>query len=95
MTDIEGVKRIYQTVTRFQQQLVLLHCVSAYPTPVEDVNLRIIQEYQQLFPDAVIGYSGHELGVVVSTAAVAVGAKVNQSVLNISVPTEALNNQGG
>ncbi|KAJ6652904.1 hypothetical protein lerEdw1_010515 [Lerista edwardsae] len=49
---------------------------SAYPLPPEDVNLRVITEYQSTFPDIPIGYSGHETGIAISVAAVAMGAKV-------------------
>lgn len=36
----------------------------------------ILKEYQKLFPDIPIGYSGHETGIAISVAAVALGAKV-------------------
>lgn len=36
----------------------------------------LLQEYQKLFPDIPIGYSGHETGIAISVAAVALGAKV-------------------
>lgn len=39
-------------------------------------SLSILKEYQKLFPDIPIGYSGHETGIAVSVAAVALGAKV-------------------
>lgn len=35
-----------------------------------------MQNYQQEFPDVVIGYSGHEMGIAISVAAVAMGAKI-------------------
>lgn len=35
-----------------------------------------LKEYQKLFPDIPIGYSGHETGIAISVAAVALGAKV-------------------
>lgn len=73
---MNNVQDIYNTVTQVHKQLVMMHCVSAYPTPEGDVNLRVIQEYQRLFPDVPVGYSGHELGTVISVAAVALGAKV-------------------
>lgn len=38
--------------------------------------LSILKEYQKLFPDIPIGYSGHETGIAISVAAVALGAKV-------------------
>lgn len=40
-------------------QIILLHCVLEYPTPIEHVNLRKITILKQQFPDLVIGYSDH------------------------------------
>nr|XP_038936000.1 sialic acid synthase-like [Rattus norvegicus] len=53
-----------------------LQCISAYPLQPEDANLRVISEYQKLFPDIPIGYSGHETGIAISVATVALGATV-------------------
>ncbi|CAG2111879.1 unnamed protein product, partial [Medioppia subpectinata] len=76
MHDLDVVKTVYNLITPINRRLCLLHCVSAYPTPLEDINLRVISDYQELFPSAVIGYSGHELGTEISLGAVALGAKV-------------------
>ncbi|XP_022201281.2 sialic acid synthase isoform X2 [Nilaparvata lugens] len=76
MQDYDLVKKIYQCVKSVHSNFVLMHCVSSYPTPVEDVNLRVLELYRRDFPDIHIGYSGHELGITISTAAVALGAKV-------------------
>lgn len=54
----------------------LMHCVSSYPTAAENVQLRRLCEYRKRFPSVCIGYSGHELGISISMAAVAFGAKV-------------------
>ncbi|XP_034662679.1 sialic acid synthase [Drosophila subobscura] len=54
----------------------LMHCVSAYPTPPKDCNLRLISMLKQRFPNVVIGYSGHELGVAITQAAVLLGARI-------------------
>lgn len=54
----------------------LMHCVSAYPTAPENIQLRLVCEYRKRFPHICIGYSGHEQGTTISTAAVALGAKV-------------------
>jgi len=57
------------------QNLVLLHCVSAYPAPPEDVNLRAMQTLAKAF-GMPVGFSDHTLGVDVAVAAVALGACV-------------------
>lgn len=56
-------------------QLTLLHCTTAYPTPMSDVNLRAMVELRDRFRIAV-GYSDHTLGIEVPIAAVALGATV-------------------
>jgi sialic acid synthase SpsE len=56
--------------------LALLHCVSSYPTPADEANLRAMDALRDAFPEAVIGYSDHCLGIEVSLAAVARGAVV-------------------
>ncbi|WP_083782649.1 N-acetylneuraminate synthase family protein [Cyanobium sp. PCC 7001] len=53
----------------------LLHCNSTYPTPYKDVNLRYLARLREL-SGAPVGYSGHERGIEVPIAAVALGAAV-------------------
>lgn len=76
MIDLETTEEIYNLVSKYHKNFALLHCVSAYPTPYEDINLKIIPELKQKFSDIVIGYSGHEIGTHISACAVALGAKV-------------------
>ena len=54
---------------------VLLHCNSTYPAPFEDINLSYLQRLQTL-TNNIVGYSGHERGINVAFAAVALGAKI-------------------
>ena len=55
------------------EDLLLLHCVSGYPTPVEQSNLRRIPELARQF-GCPIGLSDHTLGVEVAIASVALGS---------------------
>ncbi|MER2492173.1 N-acetylneuraminate synthase family protein [Catenovulum sediminis] len=55
-------------------KFVLLHCNSTYPAPLQDINLSWLSSLSQIHP--LVGYSGHERGIAVSLAAVALGAKV-------------------
>lgn len=52
----------------------LLHCNSAYPAPEGDIQLPYIGRLRELHP--VIGYSGHERGIAITIAAVALGASI-------------------
>ncbi|KAF0109287.1 MAG: N-acetylneuraminate synthase [Anaerolineaceae bacterium] len=56
------------------KNLVIMHCTSAYPCEPEELNLKMIQTLREAFPDNPIGYSGHEVGLVPSAVAVALGA---------------------
>ncbi len=55
------------------EQLVVLHATSAYPAKVEDLNLRMIPVLRERY-GVPVGYSGHEVGLAASYAAVALGA---------------------
>jgi N-acetylneuraminate synthase len=54
-------------------ELVVLHCISAYPAPVEQSNLATIGEISKKF-DVISGLSDHTLGTVVSVTSIALGA---------------------
>ena len=65
-----GIKHLQEGAT-----YVLLRCNSTYPTPFKDVNLRYLDRLREL-AEAPVGYSGHERGIEVPIAAVALGAAV-------------------
>ena len=51
----------------------LMHCNSTYTMPVEDANLKVMHTLQKRY-GCNVGYSGHESGIMISCAAVAIGA---------------------
>ena len=54
--------------------LTIMHCNSAYPTPLKDVNLNVLREIQKKY-NCSVGYSDHTLSLAVPVGAVALGAK--------------------
>jgi len=57
-----------------QDNLLIAHATSTYPCKVEELNLRVINTLQSKYPDIPIGYSGHEVGLAPTWAAVTLGA---------------------
>jgi pseudaminic acid synthase len=65
------------------KNLVLLHCISSYPAPIEQSNIRQILELASRF-DTIPGLSDHTIGTTASVAAVALGACVIEKHFTLS-----------
>jgi N-acetylneuraminate synthase len=57
-----------------RDKLLLAHATSSYPCPPEHLNLRMILTLKDQYPECPIGYSGHEVGLAPTWAAVTLGA---------------------
>lgn len=58
------------------ENLILLHAITSYPTHAENVNLGAMQTLMQAFPKLDVGYSDHTLSPIACLCAVAMGARV-------------------
>ncbi|GAA1991021.1 hypothetical protein GCM10009718_30950 [Isoptericola halotolerans] len=73
-TGMSTLEQIDQAVEILgSDDLVILHSTSTYPLPPEEANLRTINTLQERY-GVPVGYSGHETGLQISVAAVALGA---------------------
>jgi N-acetylneuraminate synthase len=73
MSTLEEVDQAAAVFKKANCPFELMHCCSAYPMPVEDANLKMIQTLRERY-GCDVGYSGHETGLVISAAAAALGA---------------------
>ena len=73
MSTLEQIDKAVQIFKDANCSYELMHCNSTYPMPVEDANLNVMHTLQERY-ECNVGYSGHESGVIVSCAAVAIGA---------------------
>ncbi len=76
MSTLDEVDLAVSTILRINKNLMLMHCVSIYPTPDERLNLSTISFLKQKYPDLPIGYSGHESDVLASLSAIVLGADI-------------------
>jgi N-acetylneuraminate synthase len=74
-TGMSTLSQIDRAVAVFDPaKLIILHATSTYPLPADEANIRMITTLSHRFPGIPIGYSGHERGLQISIAAVALGA---------------------
>lgn len=84
MSDLSEIKKALNVLGR---KVTILHCNTQYPTPPEAANLRAMLTIKDAFGTE-IGYSDHSLGIEVSIAAVALGARAIEKhfTLNRNMP---------
>lgn len=70
-------------ITKYHENISILHCVSQYPTEPKNVNLNTIKYLQKNYPKYKIGYSDHTIGIATPVAAVAMGAQIIEKHITI------------
>lgn len=74
MATLDEIKETYDHIEN-KDNLIILHCITGYPTSFEEANLNFIKTLQKKF-DVPIGFSDHSPGIELPIAAVALGACV-------------------
>ena len=72
-SELEDVARAVEVLG---PDVALLHCVTSYPAPENEINLRAIGVLAERFPSATVGYSDHTPGLDAGPLAVACGARI-------------------
>lgn len=75
MSNLEEVDTAVGIFREHGAALKLMHCVSAYPTPLHECNLAMLELLKSRY-NLPVGYSGHEIGYLPSVMAVTLGAKM-------------------
>jgi sialic acid synthase SpsE len=85
-TGMSTLAEIKQAVAAVRKEgnnsFILLHCTSAYPCPLQEVNLKAMQTIRKKY-NCLVGYSDHTLGNTVAIMAVAMGAVVLEKHLTL------------
>lgn len=82
--EVEAALQLFLEAGLPRQQVTLLHCLSAYPAPVEQINLRALGTLAAAF-GCPVGYSDHTIGFTAPIAAVALGAVVIEKHLTLDI----------
>lgn len=83
MSTLEEVERAVKFLSDKNKRVALLHCVSKYPCPPEELHLKTIEFYKERF-DMPIGFSDHSIGIDSALAAVAMGATILEKHFSMS-----------
>jgi sialic acid synthase SpsE len=83
MADINEIDRAVNVFKGAEDLLSILHCVSSYPTPNQECNLKMIQVLKNRY-HLRTGYSGHEIGYLPTVLSVALGAAMVERHITLS-----------
>ena len=76
MSHMSEIEDAVEAISQEQNpNLILLHCVSAYPCDISDVNLKVIHTMKQAF-GVPVGYSDHTVGTLASDMSFSLGSNV-------------------
>lgn len=68
LSNIKEIKDAIKIIKKYNNKIILLYCVSGYPTPLEDINLEKIDELRKKTNINLIGFSDHSEGIEASIA---------------------------
>ncbi len=73
MAKISEIKSAIKEINKFHKKIIILHCVSNYPTELKDTNLKRINKLKKIFKNYFIGLSDHTGGIYSSIASLPLG----------------------
>ncbi|MBL6989684.1 MAG: pseudaminic acid synthase [Bacteriovoracaceae bacterium] len=75
MANLEEIEEAIAAIKKYHNDIIVLHCISSYPAPPEQANLRTISDLGNRFK-VLTGLSDHTLGTTTAITSIALGAKV-------------------
>ncbi len=83
-----------EIIQKQHDKIAILHCLSQYPSEYQNINLQSISYLKENYPQCVIGYSDHSIGIVVPVAAVALGAEIIEKHITLDRNMKGTDQQG-
>lgn len=76
MTGKKELDDALEIVTKYHENISILHCLSQYPSEYQNINLQTIPYLKEHYPQYTIGYSDHSIGILMPAVAVGMGAEI-------------------
>lgn len=76
MTGQKELDDALEVVTKYHENISILHCLSQYPSEYQNINLLTISFLKEKYPQYTIGYSDHSIGILMPAVAVGMGAEI-------------------
>jgi len=70
------IQNAVETISMIHNQVAILQCTASYPAKYEHLNLKVISKLRDMYPDNIIGYSGHDNGIAMAVVAYTLGARI-------------------
>jgi N-acetylneuraminate synthase/sialic acid synthase len=74
--NFENIDLAVKTIRKFHNEVAILQCTASYPADYDQLNLNVIKKLREIYPENVIGYSGHENGIAIPVVAYTLGARI-------------------
>lgn len=76
MSSIKEIKRALNCITKYHKKIIILYCVSGYPSKEKDINLNTLKKFKKIFKNFKIGLSDHTDDIYTSIASTTFGVSV-------------------
>lgn len=94
MGGVEEIDDALEVITKYHNQITILHCLSQYPSEYKNINLNSIHYLKERYSGFEVGYSDHSIGIAMPLAAVAMGATTIEKHITLDRTMKGTDQQG-
>jgi sialic acid synthase SpsE len=94
MTGKKELDDALKVITRYHENISILHCLSQYPSEYQNINLLTIQFLKDQYPQYTIGYSDHSIGILMPAVAVGMGAQIIEKHITLDRKMKGTDHRG-
>ena len=84
MASVNEIKNAIKEIKKYHKKIIIMHCISSYPTYLKDTNLKKIKKLKLLYKDCLVGISDHTNDIISSVASVPIGVVAIEKHLKIN-----------